>query len=295
MTARELEQKLDISQDVLCFYEKNGFVQPEKAGFQKSYAKEDVQTLKKLVLLQRLGIPYEEIEALYDGEKILADVVSEQKEAVENDHTYRGVRRICDMIEQENDFIDSMDVDRYWDVMEALKDKGHQFFEQDKEEAFRKNTIKKLCYGIFTPFLMIIMALFMRNVSINDLMKSGTSVSNCEIVYAQSETANSDYLLSETENPYFSKVWANTDPLKRYLLLDQLFNSYELIGMSVTEVEEELGLYDICKGSSDEENAYADEIWAYEVKYDAEGIKCFVLYFKDGVVSHYKMTYFSEL
>lgn len=296
MTSRELQQKFDISQDVLYFYERNGFVQSERSGFQKNYEKEDVQALKKLILLQRLGIPYTQIESLYDGEKMLAEVVTAHKEELENDRNYQGVYHICDMIVKENDYIDSMDVDRYWDLMDSMKDEGQQFFEQSKKGATRRKIKKAFFYGALAPFLMIIMALFMHNISKDIFQNSSAKSTDCEVVYAQFETGSYEYSEEETISPYFNEIWASTDPLKRYLLLDQLFHTYDLIGMSLNEVEDVLGVCNILNAPNDQESAYADELRIYEVKYDDEdGIECFVLYFKDGIVSHYKMTFFSEL
>ena len=68
MTIKEVEQLLEVPRATIRFYEKQGLISPARGenGY-RDYTDEDVETLKKIIILRKIGMTVEEISDLFDG------------------------------------------------------------------------------------------------------------------------------------------------------------------------------------------------------------------------------------
>ena len=72
MTIREAEQRTGLDRATIRFYEKEGLLTPTRGenGY-RDYTEDDVQTLRKIMLLRRLRLSVPDIRAIESGEKAL--------------------------------------------------------------------------------------------------------------------------------------------------------------------------------------------------------------------------------
>ena len=78
MTIKEVERILEIPRATVRYYEKEKLFKPqrEKNGY-RDYSDEDVELLKKIIVLRKIGISVEDIEALFYGSKTLAEALED--------------------------------------------------------------------------------------------------------------------------------------------------------------------------------------------------------------------------
>lgn len=90
--------------------------------------------------------------------------------------------------------------------------------------------------------------------------------------------------------------WMSVEMEQRYHMLEDLYVSVELVGMSSDEVEELLGKYSISHEAYLSDEGKYDYHWGYTVRYDWwEGYEYLLINFKDDTVVGYELEYGSEL
>ncbi len=144
MTIKEVEQKLEVPRATVRFYEKEGLIYPERGenGY-REYSEEDIVTLKRIIILRKLGISVSDIEDILDGAKPMSEVVAGNISNLESQlEELRGALKICHKLQDAGEEIDTFDVDKYWNVIEDEERKGNRFLNIAKDVAhFEKATI----------------------------------------------------------------------------------------------------------------------------------------------------------
>lgn len=119
MTVKELEQALGMSRANIRFYEKEGLLTPTRGenGY-RDYTEDDVQTLRKIMLLRRLRLSVPDIRAIESGEKALPEAAAGQLDVLQGDireseQAYAMCRAICEDRAEWN----GLDVDRYQSIV----------------------------------------------------------------------------------------------------------------------------------------------------------------------------------
>ena len=135
MTIKDVETLLDIPRATVRFYEKEGLISPTREGNgYRDYSDEDVEKLKKIIILRKIGLPVEEISDLFDGVKTLeevldANIVNLQKQMEE----LKGAMKLSQKMKEDTVQIASMDVNIYWNTIEEEEKQGNQFIDIAKD------------------------------------------------------------------------------------------------------------------------------------------------------------------
>lgn len=135
MTIKDVETLLDIPRATVRFYEKEGLISPTREGNgYRDYSAEDVEKLKKIIILRKIGLPVEEINDLFDGVKTLeevldANIVNLQKQMEE----LKGAMKLSQKMKEDTVQIASMDVNIYWNTIEEEEKQGNQFIDIAKD------------------------------------------------------------------------------------------------------------------------------------------------------------------
>lgn len=135
MTIKDVETLLDIPRATVRFYEKEGLFSPTREGNgYRDYSDEDVEKLKKIIILRKIGLPVEEISDLFDGVKTLeevldANIVNLQKQMEE----LKGAMKLSQKMKEDTVQIASMDVNIYWNTIEEEEKQGNQFIDIAKD------------------------------------------------------------------------------------------------------------------------------------------------------------------
>ena len=77
MKIHEVEKLLDIPKATIRFYEKQGLLHPQrKDNAYREYSEADIERLKQILVLRKIGVPVEDIKQTLDGETPLQDVLA---------------------------------------------------------------------------------------------------------------------------------------------------------------------------------------------------------------------------
>ena len=78
MTIKEMETKLDIPRATIRFYEKEGLITPvrEENGY-RDYSEDDLEKIKKIVILRKIGFSVNDIADLFDGARSFPEALDE--------------------------------------------------------------------------------------------------------------------------------------------------------------------------------------------------------------------------
>ena len=119
MNIAEVERRTGLSRANIRFYEKEGLLKPTRGenGY-RDYTEDDVQTLRKIMLLRRLRLSVPDIRAIESGEKALPEAAAGQLDVLQGDireseQAYAMCRAICEDRAEWN----GLDVDRYQSIV----------------------------------------------------------------------------------------------------------------------------------------------------------------------------------
>ena len=102
MNIAEAERRTGLTRANIRFYEKEGLLTPTRGenGY-RDYTEDDVQTLRKIMLLRRLRLSVPDIRAIESGEKALPEAAAGQLDVLQGDireseQAYAMCRAICE-------------------------------------------------------------------------------------------------------------------------------------------------------------------------------------------------------
>lgn len=166
MKINEVEQIVGITKKNIRFYEQEGLIAPARnsSNGYRDYCLEDVDILRKIKLLRKLGIPIEDIRNLQSRYLTLNDCLERQliflKREQEN---IASVEAFCRRMLVENLSLDSMNADELLFEMEHLEEGGTRFMnlhKKDKKQQKRNAlagaaiAVFLMCIPIFTIFFV---------------------------------------------------------------------------------------------------------------------------------------------
>lgn len=119
MNIAEAERRTGLTRANIRFYEKEGLLTPTRGenGY-RDYTEDNVQTLRKIMLLRRLRLSVPDIRAIESGEKALPEAAAGQLDVLQGDireseQAYAMCRAICEDRAEWN----GLDVDRYQSIV----------------------------------------------------------------------------------------------------------------------------------------------------------------------------------
>lgn len=147
MKVKEVEELLLITRANIRFYEKEGLLNPERSenGY-RSYSKEDVEKLKKIILFRKLGISIPDIKKIFDNEETIAETISRNIISLNRQmDEIKGAIDVCKMMEKDASIDLAFDTEKYWNIVEQEELSGNAFFDNLKDYIeFESNTFKSI-------------------------------------------------------------------------------------------------------------------------------------------------------
>jgi len=135
MTIKEVEQLLEVPRATVRFYEKEGLVTPTREGNgYRDYSDEDIEKLKKIIILRKIGISVEGISDLFDGVKSMNEALDDNIENLQKQmEEVKGAMKLCQRMKEDTVQISSMDVNIYWNTIEEEEKQGNHFIDIAKD------------------------------------------------------------------------------------------------------------------------------------------------------------------
>lgn len=129
MKINDVEQALGISKANIRFYEKQGLLTPERSENKyRNYSDADVDRLKTIIVLRKLGIPIQNIGKILDGELDFQDAMRENISDLEKQiQQLEGALNLSRQILREQE--ETLDTARYWEIIQQKEAQGEQFLD----------------------------------------------------------------------------------------------------------------------------------------------------------------------
>lgn len=118
MNIAEAERRTGLSRANIRFYEKEELLKPTRGenGY-RDYTEDDVQTLRKIMLLRRLRLSVPDIRAIESGEKALPEAAERQLGVLQSDiRESEQAYAMCQAICSDHADWNGLDVDRYQSI-----------------------------------------------------------------------------------------------------------------------------------------------------------------------------------
>ena len=128
MTIKEVEKKLNITRANIRFYEKEGLLEPKRCD--NDYSEDDLKRLEKILLFRKCNISIENIRLIFNGVKNLDEIFKEQISVIENEvKQLNGAKIMCKKLSQEKSSVDTLDTNKYINIMNSEEQKGNRFYD----------------------------------------------------------------------------------------------------------------------------------------------------------------------
>lgn len=129
MKINEAEELLGISKANIRFYEKEGLLTPRRGENRyRDYSEEDLDRLREIVILRKLGISVQDIKQILDGELMLGDAMTANIANLEEQISQlTGALKLSRQIREEK--LTKLDTPRYWEIIHDEEQRGGKFFE----------------------------------------------------------------------------------------------------------------------------------------------------------------------
>lgn len=141
MRIKEVETLVGITKKNIRFYEKEGLLSPgrESENSYRDYGEAEVERLKQIKFLRKLGMPISEIKAVLEEKNSLTTAVKCHR--INIDERCRNLLRayeVCEMIEAEGRQLPELDTDEYLRRLESMEKEGAVFSNIEKNDVMKK-------------------------------------------------------------------------------------------------------------------------------------------------------------
>ena len=137
MTIKEVEQLLEIPRATVRFYEKENLLSPSRGeNGNRDYSEDDVEKLKKIIILRKIGMSVEDINDIFDGAKSINEVLDENIVKLQKQmNELKGAINLSNKMKEDSVDISSLDTVRDWNTINDEEKQGNSFIDIAKDIA----------------------------------------------------------------------------------------------------------------------------------------------------------------
>ncbi len=131
MTIKEVEQVLDIPRATVRFYEKEELINPKRSGNSyREYSEDDIATLKKIIILRKIGMSVADIKSLFNNEISMQDMLQKNIDNLQLQmKELQGAINVCKEMQDKHVENEEFDTEYYWKEIQAEEKAGNKFLE----------------------------------------------------------------------------------------------------------------------------------------------------------------------
>ena len=152
----EVEAIVGISKKNIRFYEEEGLLSPlrnSENGY-RNYSDADVDTLLKIKVLRKLGLPLEEIRSLQQGRLTVADALHRHRITLEREtENLRQAQTLCTRLEDTATTLSALDPKALLAEMQQMEQEGTTFMNKQKHDT-RKRYIAPIVWAVIMGLMM---------------------------------------------------------------------------------------------------------------------------------------------
>ena len=129
MKINEAEELLGISKANIRFYEKQGLLTPSRGENRyRDYSGEDIDRLRQIIILRKLGVSVQDIGKILSGELPLQEAMTANIASLQEQiEQLTGALKLSKQIRAEE--LTVLDTPRYWEIIHREEQSGGKFFE----------------------------------------------------------------------------------------------------------------------------------------------------------------------
>lgn len=162
MKINEVEQAVGITKKNIRFYEQQGLLNPSRnaSNGYRDYTGEDVNVLRQIKLLRKLGIPIEDIKKLQNNYLTLGDCLRRHLISLERESkNLESIQKFCHRLIAEDVSFETLNVEQLLIDMNNMEEEGTRFMNIQKKDKklLRRNAL--LSAGTTILVMLIPMAL----------------------------------------------------------------------------------------------------------------------------------------
>ena len=164
----EVEHLVGITKKNIRYYEEMGLLSPRRNsenGY-RDYGESDVEMLRRVKLLRKLGVPIEEIRRMQLGELTLCDGLRRHGIALERDmENLSQMKALCGRMVEDDCRMEQLDTERWLSEMEKLEQEGTRFMDVKRSDQRRRKLTRAalaalVFIGIMTAFIVLLVWAF---------------------------------------------------------------------------------------------------------------------------------------
>ena len=146
MTIKQLEQELELPRATIRFYEKENLIAPKRGeNSYREYSSEDVATLKKIIVLRKIGLSVADIKDALEGKTSLQELLEKNIVGLqEKMKELEGAINVSKKMQIRNEDMNGLDEELYWNEIRVEEKAGNRFLDIVNDVvAFEKGVILK--------------------------------------------------------------------------------------------------------------------------------------------------------
>ena len=153
----EVESLVGITRKNIRFYEAEGLLSPRRNsqnGY-RDYGNAEVEALRRIKLLRKLGVPLEEIRQMQQGVHTVGDGMRRHLITLERERkNIESSLRLCAGLTDRQEPLEELDAQALLDEMAQLEREGTTFMNKQKQDTKRRRYVAPVLAAILMAVLM---------------------------------------------------------------------------------------------------------------------------------------------
>ncbi len=141
MKINEVEALVGITKKNIRFYEAEGLLTPRRNsenGY-RDYGEAEIDTLRRIKLLRKLGVPLEEIRRMQSGSHTVGDGMRRHLVTLEREQENLAAAMIlCRQLAESREHLAQLDADNWLNRMTAMEQEGTTFMNKQKQDTKKR-------------------------------------------------------------------------------------------------------------------------------------------------------------
>lgn len=157
MKINEVEALVGITKKNIRFYEAEGLLTPRRNsenGY-RDYGEAEVDALRRIKLLRKLGVPLEEIRQMQTGVHTVGDGMRRHLVTLERERkNLEDAARVCGELADSQERLEALDAQGLLDRMDRMEEEGTTFMDKQKRDTKRRRYVMPVVMAVLMALLM---------------------------------------------------------------------------------------------------------------------------------------------
>lgn len=157
MKINEVEALVGITKKNIRFYEAEGLLAPRRNsenGY-RDYGEAEVEALRRIKLLRKLGVPLEEIRQMQTGVHTVGDGMRRHLVTLERERqNLADAARVCEALADSQERLEALDAQGLLDRMDRMEEEGTTFMDKQKRDTKRRRYVMPVVMAVLMALLM---------------------------------------------------------------------------------------------------------------------------------------------